>query len=134
MKLFQQAKDGGPDSTVSGFFFIELKQFFSVALLRFMEGSREAYHDHAFNSISWILSGTLVEHHKNGEVVFHTRTFTPIKTLRNTFHKVYSRGTTWVFTIRGPWVDRWHEFLPQTQQQLTLTHGRVVVSQGGLYE
>ena len=61
MKLFSYGKDGGEESTVWGYWLCEFKSLFSVALLCFEDGSREAYHDHAFNSISWVLSGKLTE-------------------------------------------------------------------------
>jgi hypothetical protein len=131
VKLFSFGKDGGSESTVSGLFFVEIKSLFSIAVLRFAEGSRDAYHDHAFNSISWVLSGALIEHHLNGAVTTHFPSIRPIITRRNTFHKVVSFDTTWVFTLRGPWAAHWHEFLPHQQEQITLTHGRKVVATGG---
>jgi hypothetical protein len=129
MKLFNWSKDGGPDSTVSGFFLIEAKRFFSIAVLRFSDGSRDAYHSHAFNSTSWILRGKLLEIHLGGSFEIHARSFRPIKTYRDTFHKVLSVGTTWVFTVRGPWVDVWEEFIPNRDKNVTLTHGRKEVGE-----
>ena len=61
MKLFHKAKDGGPASTVTGYWLIESKRFFSIVLLRFDGPSREAFHTHAFNSISWVVKGVLLE-------------------------------------------------------------------------
>ena len=49
MKLFKYMKDGGPESTVWGYFLIEIKSLFTIVLLHFKNGSREAYHNHAFN-------------------------------------------------------------------------------------
>mgnify|MGYP001575993171 CR=1 FL=1 len=57
MKLFYYGKDGGPESHVWGFWLIEAKSLFSIVLLRFENGTREAYHSHAFNSLSWVLRG-----------------------------------------------------------------------------
>src|ERR1041385_5982109 len=57
MKLFYRGKDGGPESSVTGWWLIEAKKMFSIALLKFEGASMEAYHDHAFNSISWVLRG-----------------------------------------------------------------------------
>lgn len=125
MKLFKWCKDGGPDSNVDGFFLVELKRLLSIALLRFGAGSREAYHSHAFNSVSWLVGGVLVEHHKDGTVDVHYPSLLPILTHRNTFHKVKSVGTSWVFTLRGPWVDKWKEYFAGSDQTITLTHGRV---------
>lgn len=62
MKILKYGKDGGPESTVWGYWLIEWKPVFSVALLCFENGSREAYHSHAFDSVSWLLKGQLVEH------------------------------------------------------------------------
>ena len=62
MKFLFKAKDGGPESKVTGYWLIESKRWFSIALLRFDEGSREAFHTHAFNAISWVLWGELLEY------------------------------------------------------------------------
>lgn len=35
----------------------ESKTYGSIVLLNFKEGNREAFHTHAFNSISWVLLG-----------------------------------------------------------------------------
>lgn len=51
----------------------------------------------------------------------------PIFTARECMHKVISEGVTWAITFRGPWSDTWHEYLPQQNVGLTLTHGREVV-------
>lgn len=56
MKIFRKMKDGGGDSTVTGYFLIEIKSLFSVVLLRFDGESRDAYHEHAFNCVSWLLA------------------------------------------------------------------------------
>ena len=40
---------------------------FSIALLVFEDGSREAYHEHAFNCVSWVLSGHLSENFMDGK-------------------------------------------------------------------
>lgn len=61
MKVLFKSKDGGLDSNVTGYWLVESKKLFSIVLLCFDRGSREAYHNHAFNSISWILSGRLNE-------------------------------------------------------------------------
>jgi hypothetical protein len=129
MKLFKWSKDGGPESTVSGFFLIEAKRFFSVALLRFSNGSRDAYHTHAFNAVSIVWKGRLVEYLKDGLELTYRPSLMPIVTKRDTFHKVLSVGTTWVFTIRGPWVEEWEEFIPSSNKTLTLTHGRKEVGE-----
>lgn len=131
MKLLHRAKDGGPESTVTGYWLAEIKALFSAALLHFADGSRDSYHSHAFNSVSWIPpigdNGMLVEHMLTGEVKVHLPSWKPIITRRSTFHRVVSHGDTWVITLRGPWARTWEEFNPATSEFITLTHGRQVV-------
>src|ERR1041385_3430754 len=110
MKLFYRGKDGGPESSVTGWWLIEAKKMFSIALLKFEGASREAYHDHAFNSISWVLRGFgLYESFLKGGSRYLFPSWRPVVTSRDTFHKVSSIGTTWVLTFRGPWSETWHE-------------------------
>lgn len=133
MKIFSKMKDGGPESRVWGYFLIEWKKLFSIVLLHFKDGSREAYHSHAFNAISWVLSGRLdenrlVEKHENCTMCAF-RTFTPsiipVWTPRSNMHKVSSTGDTWVISFRGPWAKYWQEYLPGEDRFVTMTHGRV---------
>lgn len=133
MRLFHVGKDGGPESTVTGYWLVEMKRLFSVAILRFDDGTRDSYHSHAFNSWSWVLSGKLLERFKDGPYnpdVFHLPSIRPIHTLRTTFHRVRSFGTTWVLTFRGPWAKQWEEYNPFTNKKSTLEDGRVVVKEG----
>lgn len=123
-----KGKDGGPESRVWGYWLIELKKWFSIVLLRFEDGGREAYHSHAFNCFSWVLSGHLTEMHKDGGVQCHRPSWRPFGTYRDTFHKVVSVGDTWVLSFRGPWAKTWKEFLPCDGKEVTLTHGRKEVS------
>jgi hypothetical protein len=127
MKIFHKGKDGGPDSTVTGYWLIEIKWLFSIALLRFDNGTREEYHSHAFNCISWVLRGLLREEHIDGNIETHTPGAPPVITKRSTFHRVRSEGTTWVLTFRGPWAKRWEEFNPNTGEFTILKDHRVVV-------
>ena len=128
MKFFNYAKDGGYESTVSGLYFIEIKSLFTVVLLKFSDGSREAYHNHAFNSVSWLFRGQLSESMlTDGKVNEYKPSIKPIFTGRKTFHKVTSKGTTWVLSFRGPWLNIWNEFLPKDNKFITLTHGRKIV-------
>lgn len=137
--VFEGGKDGGPKSKVFGLWLIRIKQLFTIALLCFHRGSREAYHSHAFNSISWVLKGRLEEYDLNftgDEVVkVHTPSLKPIITNRNTFHKVYGVGEkTWVFTIRGPWRPTWQEFEFDDNNRrrgtlTSLTHDRKIVAE-----
>jgi hypothetical protein len=122
VKLLWNDKDGGPESRV-WCWGIESKGLGSVLLMRFAEGSREAYHTHAFNAISWVLRGCLQErplwaapfefrHHRAGPV--------PIVTKRNTFHQVHGMApNTWVLSFRGPWVNLWLELNRWGLQTLT---------------
>jgi hypothetical protein len=129
VKLFSTSKDGGKDSNVTGYWLIEWKNVFSVALLKFDKGSREAFHSHAFNSVSWVLSGELLEDRLDvrGFTGFKP-SFRPIITTRENTHKVYGIApTTWVLTFRGPWHNTWHEKF-KDGTKTTLTHGRVVVT------
>lgn len=132
MKFLWNKKDGGPESHVwmTG---IESKRFGSILLLRFEDGSREAFHSHAFNCTSVVLSGCLIEQLLVGtypKVVMGMPAYTKgtwIRTFRHTFHQVFSLGRTWVLTIRGPWCDTWQEYLNDEDRHITLTHGRVEV-------
>lgn len=128
MNFFRKAKDGGPESTVTGYWLIEAKRLFSIALLKFEDGSRESYHSHAFNSISWVLWGNLREEMRHGDNRTHRRSLFPVLTFRGTFHRVFSAGTTWVFTVRGPWLDQWYEFDPVSKAFTILKNGRVAHS------
>lgn len=130
MKFFKLMKDGGPDSRVHGFFLVEIKKLFTIVILRFADGSREAYHSHAFNSISWVLWGKLNEFLLNGNKhTAYSPGIFPVITRRSTFHRVVSEKNTWVLSFRGPWVNTWQEFLPKLKQFITLTHGRKVVGE-----
>lgn len=126
MKLFYKGKDGGAESNVWGYWPIEIKSLFSIALLRFEHGTREAFHSHAFNCVSWVLSGKLEECHLDGIVEHHTPGLRPIITKRDTFHRVFSHGRTWVLTFRGPWSKTWKERV--AQEEITLGQGRRIIS------
>lgn len=124
MRLFQKAPDGGKDSGVTGLFLLEIKSLFSVVLLHFKDGSREAYHDHAFNALSWTLKGRFTEKKIDGQETLYTPSLKPKITTRDCFHKVISHGETWVLTVRGPWSKTWHEY--KNDRMVTLTHGRKI--------
>jgi hypothetical protein len=127
MKILKWLKDGGPESRVHGLYIVESKKLFSIVLLRFAHGSREAYHSHAFNSVSWLLKGHLTEFEIGGLSRKYTPSLKPIRTPRSMFHRVFSTRTTWVLSFRGPWSSTWKEFLPRENRHQTLTHGRKVV-------
>lgn len=121
MRLFSKAPDGGKDSGVTGHFLIEIKSLFSIVLLRFEKGTREAFHDHAFNAWTLWLKGMAREHHLDGTTKEWYRgqvKYTP----RKVFHKVEALKTTWAVSIRGPWNKTWHE--SRNGKLVTLTHGR----------
>lgn len=128
MKLLWNDKDGGPESKVRCWG-LEIKGLFSVLLLKFENGTRDAFHSHAFNSISLVLTGGLLEEfhslppefaevHGPGDIV---------KTYRTTTHKVYGVAkASWVLTLRGPWADTWQEVVGRRYS--TLKHGRQVIA------
>jgi len=130
MKFLSYGKDGGPDSVVWGFWLVEIKPLFSIALLCFEDGSREAYHSHAFNSVSWVLKGRIKEKILEGPFKDYTPSIKPIMTYRDTFHKVFSFGRTWVLTFRGPWAKEWEEYSPGSKEYTTLKSGREIVKTG----
>ena len=125
MKFFSKGKDGGQNSHVWGFWAVEIKSLFSIVLLCFEEGSREAFHSHAFNAYTWFLNGEVEEYHLNGETITWKPSIKPKYTPRKCFHKVYSKKRTWALSFRGPWADTWREF--SNDKLTTLTHGRTPV-------
>jgi hypothetical protein len=127
MKLFWKGKDGGTESRVTGYWLIEWKRLFSIVLLRFDGKSREAFHTHAFNSMSWLLKGKLLEEFIDGKGHYIMPSLRPIWTPRSCFHKVDSKGVSWVLSFRGPWTKTWEEFLPNEHRYRTLTNGRAEV-------
>lgn len=128
MKFFKHMKDGGLESKVDGYWLVEIKSLLSIVLLHFSNGSRDAYHSHAFNAVSWVLKGMLAEGQLEGGMRFYGPSFKPVWTPRTMFHKVVSRGDTWALSFRGPWSKTWKEFLPTEDRFITLTHGRKEVS------
>jgi hypothetical protein len=132
MRIFYWGKDGGYESTVWGFWLVEIKWLFSIVLLRFEPGTRAAYHDHAFNAISWLLRGRLLEFllGHTGEDTEYRPSWWPIVTRRSTFHQVNSVGRSWVLSFRGPWSPTWREYAHGGY--VTLKHGRQVAEAKGL--
>lgn len=125
MKLFFKSKDGGPDSNVTGYWLIEWKAGFSIVLLRFSQGSREVFHSHAFNAVSWILRGLLYETIRFNSSRFLFPRLKPYYTSRDTAHRVYGiNNSTWALSFRGPWSKTWKEYTDDSE--VTLAHGRVV--------
>lgn len=140
MKFFKKMKDGGAESTVTGYWLIEWKKAFSIVLVKFDGKSREAYHEHAFNCWNWLLKGHLAESitedpttQKPGELralrlKLYLPSWKPFFVGRDRFHKVDSLvPVSWVLSFRGPWADTWREYLPYEDRVCTLTHGRIEV-------
>ena len=97
MKILKWAKDGGPESPVDAFFIVEIKSLFSIAVLRFNYGSREAFHTHAFNAFTWFIRGDLVEQDVNGEYYVYKRSILPKITRRSKNHRVIADKNSWCF-------------------------------------
>lgn len=136
MKLFFKSKDGGSESNVTGYWLIESKRFFSIVLLRFDEGTREAFHNHAFNAWSWVFKGRLYESIKlanydmafDGDYIYPS--LIPFKTSRECMHQVHGVAkTTWALSFRGPWAKTWKEYLPKENREVVLTNGRKIVEE-----
>ena len=125
MTFFKVAKDGGQDSHVTGYFLVEIKSLFTIVLLHFEKGTRDAFHSHAFNALTLWLKGTVKEHTMDEGT--HLWAVGQLKfTPRNCFHKVEAITDTWALSLRGPWVDMWKEY-SRSFGFRTLTHGRKVV-------
>lgn len=115
MRFFEKVKDGGPDSPVDAYVLIEIKSLFSIMLLKFNPGMREAFHSHAFNAFSIFLSGDTdeerLEENEWGFFVvaklFHggMMKYTP----RSLIHRFNTYKPAWVLTFRGPWRKQWTE-------------------------
>lgn len=129
MKFLFKSKDGGSESTVTGYWLIEAKNLFSVVILCFDGESREAYHTHAFDAFSWVLRGGLTEFIWKGPSTKYVPSLMPIVTKREVCHKVRSnKGKTWVLSLRGPWKNTWKEIRPlEGNREVTLTHGRIEI-------
>ncbi len=131
--VLRVTKDGGPESTVWAHWLFESKRWGSIVLLRFENGSRDAYHSHAFHCVSWLLSGGLVEDRIEPADEATTYTYLPgaypIITTRENTHKVTSVGRSRVLSFRGPWAARWREITPG-DGEVALASGRRVVGLG----
>lgn len=130
MRLFTKCKDGGPDSPVDGYFLIEVKGLFSIALLKFNKGMREKYHSHAFSALTWFIKGDMREEKLDVlgvKITPYKRSLLPKYTHKSDLHRVRAWEDSWCITLRGPWDDTWQEYDEETNQFVTLTHGRVEV-------
>lgn len=127
MRFLHWGRDGGPKSSVMGFWIIEIKWLFSIVFIRFDGSTRENFHSHAFNALTWWLTGEVVEILKDGTTKSWRPSFWPKLTRRSCFHKVQPLRRTWALSIRGPWSKTWLEYNRGTQELTTLTNGRKVV-------
>lgn len=127
MKILTCRTDGGPNSTVTGFWLIEIKGLFSIVFLKFNKGSREAYHSHAFNAFTWFLKGKVDEDILGGPILRWLPSFKAKFTPRSNFHKVFALEDTYALSFRGPWTKTWQEYIPKTKEFHTLTHGRTII-------
>lgn len=103
MKFLTKCKDGGPESPVDAYVLVEIKGLFSIMLLKFNKGQREAFHTHA---LTWFLSRKMQEEKIGGEVHQYQRSLVPKVTRKDNNHRVKD---SWCFTLRGPWQDTWTE-------------------------
>ncbi len=128
MKLFSKAKDGGPESPVDAYFVVECKGLFSIALLKFNKGGREAFHTHAFDAWTWFLKGDLTEQDVSGATYRYSRSLIPKLTKKSKNHRVVAEKDSWCLTVRGPWQKNWTEYNAEKDITTTFSPGRQVVA------
>jgi len=127
MRILSKVKDGGQESPVDAYFLVEWKSVFSIALLKFHKGRREQFHTHAFNALTWLVSGDLIEEDcDTGDFYQYDRFLMPKVTKRTTNHRVTAFKDSWCFTVRGPWSSEWREVDKDKNTVSTLTNGRKV--------
>jgi len=124
-RLFYIKPDGGKNSGVTAYFLIEWKILFSIGILHFKEGTREAYHNHAFNALTWWIKGRVTEIKLEGIEKNFKPSLKPKFTSRDNFHKVKAHKDTIALTLRGPWNNTWKEY--RKDKYVTLTHGRYIL-------
>lgn len=129
MLFFSKRKDGGKKSNVDGYFLIELKSLFSIALLKFNKGAREEFHSHAFGALTWFVSGDIKEEDVNGTEYKYKRSLMPKITKKNKVHRVIANKDSWCITLRGKWVESWFEVTSDKKKKITFTHGRKIVKE-----
>jgi len=129
MAIFKTSKDGGPESPVIAYFLIEWKGLFSVAILKFNKGGREAFHTHAFNSLTWFIKGSLIEVDVSGARLRYKRSLKPKLTTRSKNHRVVALKDSWCLTLRGPWVENWTEYNRKINVTTTFSHGRRIIDE-----
>lgn len=129
MKIFSISTDGGDKSNVKGFWLIEIKSLFSIVILCFEKGSRDAYHSHAFNALTWFIWGDVEERHRCGPTKYWKPSLKPKYTPRSCFHQVYCKKRTFAISFRGPWRQSWNEYSTKTKKTIVLTSGRKVIGE-----
>lgn len=135
MKFLTKMKDGGPLSPVTAYVLIEYKPLFSIMLLKFKKGTREEYHTHAFNALTWFILGKMFEERLhlgiNNDyfkiVKRYKKSIFPKITTKDNLHRITAKRNSWCFTIRGPWVNAWYEYNELTNTKTYLTHGRKII-------
>lgn len=124
-KLFFKRKDGGAESTSTGYWLIEWKSVFSIVVLKFEGLSREAYHSHAFEAVSWLLRGKLRENFRDCTQRLIQPSLLPFRTHKVPMHKVDSLApVSWAVSFRGPWDSTWKDMAESDGVVKTLTNGR----------
>ena len=137
MNIFNKRKDGGESSPVDAYFLIEVKGLFTIALLKFNKGQREAFHTHAFNAWTWFLKGNMRESRFNTTFsTVYTRSIFPKFTSRYNNHRVIAEEDSWCITLRGPWQKTWTEHKQVTTRKgvrrfkvTTFGHGRNILGE-----
>ena len=99
-RFFYKKFDGGKESGVTGYFLIEWKILFSIGILKFNEGTREAFHNHAFNALTWWLKGRVTEIKIDTSEKEFTPSFIPKYTSRKNFHKVFAHTNSIAIIVR----------------------------------
>jgi hypothetical protein len=116
VSFFKSSYDGGKDSGVTGFWLIECKWLFSIVILKFNKGTREAYHTHAFNALTWWLWGSVIEHviGSRNEIELEINDEKPEKikwwpslfpkyTPREHLHMIEALEPSYAISFIGPW-------------------------------
>lgn len=127
MKLLSVAKDGGPESNVTGFFLVEIKSLFSIVFLKFAKGRRESFHSHAFNALTLYFDACVYEEFPDGGYKYWSDGWQFKTTPRGLMHRIYAFVDSYALSFRGPWKKTWQEYNPQTKQTITLMNGRKVL-------
>lgn len=131
MRFLSKRYDGGKDSGVNGFWMVEIKNLFSIVLLKFNPNDRENHHSHAFNALTFWLKGEVVEERLHPDLT--GKSYKLFKagnikyTPRHNIHKVHCTSPAWALCFRGPWNKTWIEYSELTDTTTTLTHGRVIL-------